>query len=254
VDSISKLQVVLFILGIACFIYLISIISYAGTGTAFLWFWILIGTISLSLSLLLWYLDSRKIEIPLKFKAAFVTLFSIGILLFLIIEGIIISYGNSKPQENGDYLIVLGAQVKGTTPSRALKNRLDTAIKYLLQNENTKVIVSGGQGSGEDISEAEAMSQYLLEAGIDNLRIIKEDKSRNTYENLLFSKSLIKEPNPGIVIVTNDFHVFRALHIGKKLGLINVSGLPAPSDNLLFISYYVREFLAVIKDKMVGNI
>lgn len=253
-DSISKMQIVLFILGISCFIYLISIVSYAGTGTAFLWFWILIGTISLSLSLLLWYLDSRSIEIPQKFKMVIVTLFSIGVLLFVIIEGVIIIYGNSKPKNNCDYLIVLGAQVKGTTPSRALKNRLDTALKYLMENENTKVIVSGGQGIGEEITEAEAMSQYLIEAGIENLRIIKEDKSRNTYENLLFSKALITGPSANIVIVTNDFHVFRSLHIGKKLGFTNVSGLPAPSDDILIISYYVREFLAVIKDKVVGNI
>lgn len=248
------MQIALFILGIGCFIYLISIVSYAGTGTAFLWFWILIGTISLSLSLLLWYLDYNKIDIPQKFKVPIVTLFSIGLLLFVIIEGVIIMYGYSKPEKNGDYLIVLGAQVKGTTPSRALKNRLDTAIKYLMENDNTKVIVSGGQGNGEEISEAESMSRYLLAAGIDMQRIIKEDKSRNTYENLLFSKSLITEPNPGIIIVTNDFHVFRALHIGKKLGFTKVSGLPAPSDDILIISYYVREFLAVIKDKLVGNI
>jgi len=82
--------------------------------------------------------------------------------LFLIIEGFIIGYGNSKPRDNGDYIIVLGAQVKGTRPSRALRNRLDTAIKYLEENEHTKVIVSGGQGTGEDITEAQAMSEYLL--------------------------------------------------------------------------------------------
>lgn len=242
------------ILGIACFIYLIGIISYAGTGTAFLWFWVLTGLLSLGFAIILWYIGYREIEIPVKLKIIFVTLFSVGVLLFILIEGIIIGYGNSRPQENGDYLIVLGAQVKGTTPSRALKNRLDTAIKYLEENEHTKVIVSGGQGTGEEISEAEAMSQYLLKAGIDGLRIIKEDKSRNTHENLLFSKAKITEPNSRIIIVTNDFHVFRSIHIGKRLGLKNVSGLSAPSDDLLIISYYVREFFAIIKDKAVGNI
>lgn len=247
-------MIFLFILGIVCFSYLIAIIAYAGSGTAFLWFWALIGTLCVGFAIFLWYIDIRAIDIPLKLKVSFVTLFSIGVLLFLVIEGFIIGYGNSKPQENGDYLIILGAQVRGTTPSRALKNRLDTAIKYLEENEYTKVIVSGGQGTGETISEAEAMSQYLLKAGIDGLRIIKEDKSRNTYENLLFSKSLIVEPTSTTIIVTNDFHVFRSIHIGKKLGLNNISGLPAPSDDLLIISYYVREFMAIIKDKIVGNI
>lgn len=187
-------------------------------------------------------------------SVGFFTLLTIGLVTFICLEGVLIIYGNTKPKENSDYVIVLGAQVRGTVLSRALKNRLDTAYEYLIQNEGSKVIVSGGQGPGEEISEAYAMSQYLLERGIHKDRIILEDKSTNTYENLKFSKGLIEDTSLEVVIVTNDFHVFRSLSIAKKQGFTKVHGLGAPSDDMLIVSYYVREFFAVVKDIIFGNI
>jgi uncharacterized SAM-binding protein YcdF (DUF218 family) len=187
-------------------------------------------------------------------KVGFTVIILLGVAAFLFVEGIIISKGKLQPESGADYVIVLGAQVRGRSLSRALKSRLDTAYEYLEDNENTKVIVSGGQGNGEDISEAEAMSQYLLLKRIKEDKIIKEDQSTNTYENINFSMKLMEEGKYHIVIVTNQFHVFRATSIAKKQGLIGVQGLGAPNDDILTLSYYVREFLAVIKDKLVGNI
>lgn len=138
--------------------------------------------------------------------------------------------------------------------SKALKRRLDTALIYLNDNPDSKIIVSGGQGKGEEISEALAMKNYLVSMGINEMRIMMEDQSTNTEENIRFSQSFINGKNQKIVVVTNKFHVFRATLIAKKQGMINVEGLGAPTDDILVIHYHVREFFAIVKDKIVGNI
>jgi uncharacterized SAM-binding protein YcdF (DUF218 family) len=112
---------------------------------------------------------------------------------------------------------------------------------------------AGGRGPGEDITEAEAMKQYLTANGISENRILKEEQSTNTNENIIFSKELIQKENAAVAVVTNGFHVFRATGIAKKQGLLNIQGLSAPSDARLLINYYVREVLGVIKDKLAGN-
>lgn len=242
------------IVGILSMIYVIAIILYAGAGTAFLWFWIALGIGGFGLALFLRVLQLRNIEIPRFIKSGFLYIFIVGILIFLFTVSVIIKQGNQKPAPGADYVIVLGAQVRGTTLSRALKNRLDTAYDYLVENPGSIVIVSGGQGSGEDISEAAAMSNYLKSIGIDNSRIRMEDKSTNTNQNINYSKTYMKNESSYTVIVTSRFHVYRGIQIAKKQGLLNVQGLGAPTDDLLTLSYYVREFLAVIKDRIAGNI
>ena len=130
-----------------------------------------------------------------------------------------------KPSRNLDTLIVLGAQVNGTKLSNSLKLRLERAKEYLDENPETIAVVSGGKGSGEEISEAEAMYEYLVSQGIDETRLIKENRSTNTNENLKYSLALLEEKSnkkPGnlrIGIVTNGFHVFRGTSIGKKDGM-----------------------------------
>ncbi len=250
----NLLAIIFFIFGLFSLAYAAAIVSYSGIGTAFLWFWVAVGLACMVISSILRFIYSYRIEIgkPVKFIFSFVLI--IGITAFVLIEGFIIYKGNQQPEPGADYVIVLGAQVRGTALSRALKNRLDTAYEYLKDNESTMIIVSGGQGSGEEISEAEAMEQYFISKGIKPERIIKEDQSTSTYENLLFSKELMKEGNYTTVIVTNRFHIFRAAGIAEKLGIKDVKGLGAPNDDILTLSYYVREFLAVVKDKLLGNI
>jgi uncharacterized SAM-binding protein YcdF (DUF218 family) len=114
-------------------------------------------------------------------------------------------------------------------------------------------IVSGGKGSKEAITEAEAMHLYLMTKGIQPTRIIQEDKSTNTKENIHFSKAFLKD-NATVAIVTNGFHIFRATSIAKKQGITLVQGLAAPTDLLLSINYYVREAVGVLKDKVFGNL
>lgn len=186
------------------------------------------------------------------------TLVISGIALFIIIEGIIINESMKTPTKEADYLIVLGAKVNGTSPSQILGYRIDKAAEYLKEHPDTKVIVSGGQGADEGISEAEAMYEGLVKRGIDASRIFQETESTSTKENLDFSIQLmekkgvnLKEEN--VIIVTTNFHVFRGVKIAEKAGLINVEGLSAKSVWYLVPFHYVREFLAIIKNVVLGN-
>ena len=127
----------------------------------------------------------------------------------------IYKHGHMNATYDADYIIVLGSKVNGTKPSYSLQYRIDKAAEYLKSHEKTIAIVSGGQGKGEDISEALAMKQGLMKQNIAEDRIIMEDKSTSTDENITFSKTLIPANMKKGMIVTNDFHMFRAKRLQK---------------------------------------
>ena len=141
-----------------------------------------------------------------------------------------------------DIVIILGCRVKGTAPTKALYSRCLSASKYLKTNPNARAILSGGQGKDEQISEAECMYRILTSLGIDEGRLIKEEKSTSTYENLLYSKDLTQEKR--IAIATSEYHIYRAKLIAKELGLL-ASAIPAKSIPVLRVSYFTREVFGV---------
>lgn len=155
-------------------------------------------------------------------------------------------HSNETAAGHGEYLIILGARVKGNVPSLSLQNRIDTAADFMKKNNNSIAIASGGQGPGEEISEAEAIKNGLLEHGISESRILIEDKSTNTVENIGFSKKLIpKHLNSGM-LVSNDYHLYRAKSIAKDQGL-DLAGLPAKTPAVAVPKSYLREYLAITK-------
>ena len=180
------MYVVLFLVGIAFLIYFLCVAFFVGHGTNFYFIWLILAVVVMTFAILL----KRGFFIahfPLWIRRTFVILLCMGVMIFGIVEGFIISGFSMKGQPGADYVIVLGAQMKADGPSKALQYRLDEAIRYLNENPSSKVIVSGGQGSDEHISEAQGMYEYLVEKGIEKDRIIKEDKSVNTTQNLAFS-------------------------------------------------------------------
>ncbi len=193
-------------------------------------------------------------KIMLKIMVVFITMVLIS---FLVLESLIIIEGKRISTEKVDYVIVLGARLYGDIPSPALLERLKIAKVYLLENKEVKVVVSGGQGLNEDIAEAHAMEKYLVDNGIEKSRIIIEDKSTSTFENLRLSLDKIREvddkENIKILIVSNKYHIFRSKLLAKRLGLIPY-GLPAKTPPIIIFKSYIREYFAVIKsfflDKM----
>lgn len=147
--------------------------------------------------------------------------------------------------ENPEAVIVLGCQVRGEEPSLMLQRRLEAALEVLEKHPDALVVVSGGQGSGEDISEAEAMKRFLEARGILPERIILEDRSVSTRENVRFSAELLKARGISrAVIATNEFHQYRAGIYAKRNGLtVGHHSGKTPLYNLL--NYTIREWAAL---------
>ena len=153
---------------------------------------------------------------------------------------------NTQSESGLDYIIVLGAQVRENGPSVVLQYRLDAAIDYLEDNPDTICIVSGGQGANEPFSEAQGMADYLEKKDISKERILLETESKTTAQNISYSMKMLPE-GVRVGIVTNNFHMFRALQIAKKQGLTQVSGIAAASKPLYLPNNMLREYLAEIK-------
>ena len=146
-------------------------------------------------------------------------------------------------------MIVLGGQVRGDQPSLTLLRRLSTAKAYLDEHPDMKCIVSGGQGKGEDISEAECMCNWLVSQGIAEDRIYKEDKSTDTDENIRFSKDIMNSEGLGssIAITTSDFHEYRAGKLAEKYGL-EYGSVPSRTVWWLVPTFWMREMYAILAE------
>lgn len=162
--------------------------------------------------------------------------------------GCIISACMKKPAENAT-AVVLGCRVYGERASLSLVERLEAAYEYLEENPKAVCVVSGGQGDGEDISEAECMYRWLVAKGIDKERIYKEEMSTSTAENIAFSKDIIKENglNENIAIVTSEYHSYRAGIIAKE-NEVSYGTAPGKTAIWLFPTFYVRELYAILAE------
>ncbi|ECC1499637.1 YdcF family protein [Listeria monocytogenes] len=179
-----------------------------------------------------------------RLKRFSIILIAIGFIYLLIVAAFMFSGTRAKPSDNADTVLILGAKVNGdpAEPAEVLKERLDAAVTYLNENPTMQVVVSGGQGEDESASEASVMEEYLVNKGITRSRIKIEDKSRRTEENLKYSKEKF---NLGkTVIVTSDYHMYRALMLAKRQGL-DASGLPAKSQSVIKIKNMMRETLSI---------
>jgi len=169
---------------------------------------------------------------------------------FVVIHFKIKEHSKLPVPEKADFIIILGARVKGDVPSLSLQYRIDAAADYMKVNKDTITIASGGKGSGEDISEAQAIKRELLKQGIEEHRILIEDQSTDTVENIKFSMGLIPSGLKTGLLVTNDYHLFRAKSIAKDQG-ITLGGLPAKTPTLAIPKSYSREYLAITKYYLV---
>lgn len=150
-----------------------------------------------------------------------------------------------------DYAIILGAKVNGETPSLSLRYRLESAVEYAKQYPNVKLVLSGGQGKDEGISEAEAMYRYLVEQGVAKERLLLEDRSTSTYENLEFSQRIIPTVT-GVTIISSDYHLARARFLAKRLGW-DSDVVAAKTPESVKTKVVTRERLALVKTWVFGK-
>ncbi len=186
------------------------------------------------------------------------------VLAFVLLAGggRIMAAARSTAPDGLDWIIVLGAHVRPDgEPSRALRHRLEAALAYLEANPMTGVVASGGRGSNEPCTEAAAMARWLTARGIARERIVEEGASTTTAENIAYARRLIARADRGapregarIGIVTNDFHLYRALRIARHQGLARVWGIAAMSTPFYLPQNLLRELLALIKNRLRGTL
>lgn len=151
-----------------------------------------------------------------------------------------------KKNRNADYIVVLGSGIIGKKVTPLLAARIERGIELLKFNPHAVLIMSGGQGPGEDIPESVAMAAHAVDKGVDVERIIMEQKSVSTEENLLFSRTLMDKEAPKIVIVTTAYHVFRALILAKQQG-IKCVGFGAKTKWYFTLNALIREFVGYLR-------
>lgn len=257
-------MIVLMLYAVFAFLYTTVVLYASGARTSFLWFWPVTFFISCIAAIGLFLVLRGHVEI-LRVPAVVLSLLFWGVVVLL--GGIFVRVfhaGHAEPKPGAQYVIILGAQVRGNVPSLVLDARIRRAAKYLSENPEAVAVASGGQGTGELISEAEAIRQGLIRYGISEDRILLEDQSTSTLENIRFSKEVIAANehknadapdvvNAQIVVVTNDFHVYRATKLAQKDGFQNVSGCGAVDVFAVTIQYYVRECIGVVLEVLRGT-
>ena len=187
-------------------------------------------------------------------RRVFQTALTLVLVPLIIIEGYVINVGRSDLSAlPADAVVVLGAGVNGKSPSLSLYTRLTAALDYLEENPDVPVVLTGGLGYGEEITEARCMYDWLTARGVNPARLILEERAGNTAENFAFSKELMEEQgiNPAedrVAVVTNDFHIARSRLIAARQGYGHAFGVPAKLPWLhLEVNYYLREAFAMVK-------
>lgn len=226
------------IAGVWCILYYLVLVYHSRKlRSTFAVFWLFAGGVHLLVGCA---------PLPAYMYAGLLSVCGAGWVCFLGVEALIISGMVSSHDRKSDCIIILGAQVKGTKITDSLKRRLDRAVRYLRKFPETKVIVSGGKGPGEDITEADAMGDYLISCGINPRRIVREKCSTSTRENFRYSKKYTDPENDSVGIVTNGFHMYRSLLIAAQEGYKKTHKIPASSNPVFQINYLTREFFAVL--------
>ena len=190
-------------------------------------------------------------------KTALTSVLLLGILVVGLTEIPILAASKGQPQEKCDYVVALGAGLRGSAPSQILKSRIDCAIDYLKENPDVICIASGGQGEDEAISEAQCIYNYLIAAGIAPERILLEEKSTSTWENFRFTLDLIEEKTGNrpekLSVISSEFHLFRAGMFAKDCG-VQAVGIPAKTPYFsLKINYFLREAAGVWHYILLGG-
>lgn len=200
----------------------------------------------IGLTVFVWFLLPEKRIIRI-IKAVILA----GSFVYICIAGFIFVNGVTGGADfDEDAVVVLGCGIKGTKLSSDLKARLDKALEYYEMNPEAVICVSGGQGPQEDMPEAEAMRDYLINTGMPEDHLLVETRSTSTIENFRFSKKILDDYFEGkeykTVYITNDFHTYRAGLIAKSQGFTEIAAYPSKTNIFSVVPNYLREVLAVL--------
>ena len=196
-----------------------------------------------------------------KWLIALLALVIAGVLVFAALEVYIGVHSRDSIVGEPQVMVIFGCQVKPDGPSILLRDRLDTALSYWEEHPDIKIVVTGGKGDDEHISEARCMYDYLTAHGVDGANIYMEDQSRNTWQNVNYTFALMREEGwdlgTDVLLVSSGFHLARIQMLwnrGRAAVLMdydgpqNISTLAAPCSHAPSrVQMFFREPLALVK-------
>lgn len=204
-----------------------------------------VATILLGVAMTLFGFFSSQLSKPFRLAACAV------FLLIALAMSLLLGYGlTDNVTYREDAVIVLGAAIHGEVPSGALRDRLAVAVDYHKKNPDAIIVVSGGQGAQEDITEALAMERWLISHGVKAENILKEERATSTQENFRFSKALLDdrlEQDYTVCFVSNEYHIFRSGSIALQEGFEDLSHMHSNTKWYGVLPGVLREILAVAK-------
>ena len=182
-------------------------------------------------------------------KAILLAGIAAGMILFTVLEVWVISWARTDDETAVTAVVVLGAGVNGTVPSLSLQVRLEAALEYIADKPDIPIVVTGSQGPGEDISEAQCMADWLISHGVAAERILLEDQADNTEENIEFSVAMLHangvDVTSNIAVVTSDYHLCRASLLWSVPWMVPVAAHMPEAYWPLTVNYFIREAFAV---------
>lgn len=237
------------LVGTAFIIYGAAVLMYRGEETPMLWAWFALGFVFIAEGIMTAVVKKRAAVVSAIAVSAAEAVFLVGLLVF---SGFALSYMGSSPEQGCDHVIILGAAVNGDAPSEALQKRIDSAYMYLDKNNGSVAVGTGGKGAGENISEGKCIADSLEKMGIEKSRIIYEEGSATTVENLDNALKLMGN-SKSIAIVSSGFHVFRAKLLLSCRTDADITVIPASGADFLTPHYLLREYVVFLVDIILGN-
>lgn len=243
------LKCVYIAVGVACVAYYFVLWAASRLGLSMSAMWPALGAVFIACGLLC---DSDRIPrwLHIGWRAALCA----ALAVVAALECLVISELHAQAPAGMDYLIVLGARVDPDGPSPALNRRLNCVMAVIGDHPDAVIIATGGQGPDEPMSEAQCIRDELVRRGVNPNRIVMEDQSASTVENLQNAMALMDDPAASAGIITNNYHMWRALHLAKKAGLTNAHGIAAFYTGHTKFHYMIREALAIAADYLRGNL
>lgn len=241
----SIISIALIVLGMACLAF--GIVNMLNESKMrFHLFWITLGLVLAALGVAM--VTGVWGALPAGIRVLVGIVLGAFALYELVTHVLILRHFRDEAEPGLDYIIVLGAQVLDDGPGRTLATRLDAASAYLGANPQTRCITCGGQGQNEPVSEAHASADYLVRHGIDPARIAREESSHSTFQNLVNAAAFVGPSHIRVGIVTNDYHMSRALILARKAGFAHPTGIIAKAPARFPINNTVRETFALAKE------